>query len=218
MTATLLLLAALQPGMVRIAGGEFKPLYATPGHPVVRVASFALDTLPVSEAQFAAFVAQQPNWKLAAPQGARADRAVRNVSWRAADAYCRRRGARLPTTYEWEYAARADETRRDASGDVAFRQRALDLVMRSGSVARMGKGMRSVWGVRDLHGGVFEWTHDYAGHLEAHHGHGEMMTMCASGTVQTGDAGDYAAFFRYSFRSTADPGIGAGNVSFRCAA
>jgi formylglycine-generating enzyme len=216
MIAALLLMAALQPGMARVAGGEFKPLYATPGRPVVHVASFAMDTLPVSEAQFASFVARQPKWR-AASRGGSATRAVRNVSWEAAEAFCRARGARLPTTFEWEYAARADEKRSDASRDPSFRQRVLDLVMRAGSEPRMGRGIRNSWGVRDLHGGVFEWTHDYNAHLGAHHGHGKMMTMCASGTVQTGDAGDYAAFFRYSFRSTADGTRGAGNVGFRCA-
>ena len=218
MLAALLLAAAtgLQPGMTRIAGGEFTPLYATPGQPAVRVAGFAIDTIPTTEAQFAAFAQRHTRFSFAG-MGRSTTRAATRVSWEAAEAYCRARGARLPTTYEWEYVARADESNRDASRRSSFRKRVLELALRTGSNAAIGLGFRTVWGVRDLHGVVFEWTHDYNGHLGAHHGHSGSTMMCASGTVQTGDASDYAAFIRYSFRSTADADRGAGNVGFRCA-
>jgi sulfatase modifying factor 1 len=216
MFTALLLVAALQPGMVRVAGGEFKPLFATQGQSVARVAAFAIDTLPVSEAAFQGFAARHPQFAVRT-MGNSAVRAATHVSWAAAEVYCKARGARLPTTYEWEYLAAADETQRDASASSAFRQRVLELALRTGSAAHMGRGLRSVWGVRDLHGGVFEWTHDYNGHVRGHHGHGKMTTMCAAGTVQTGDASDYAAFIRYSFRATAAARQGAGNIGFRCA-
>ena len=47
------------------------------------------------------------------------------VSWFAASAYCEAQGARLPTWNEWEYAAAADETRRDARKDPVWRERIL---------------------------------------------------------------------------------------------
>ena len=216
MFTALLLAAALQPGMVRVAGGEFKPLFATQGQPVARVATFAIDTLPVSEAAFRSFAARHPKYEVRG-MGNSAMRAATRVSWAAAEAYCKSRSARLPTTYEWEYLARADEKQRDASTSSAFRQRVLEMTMRTGSSPRMGRGLRNMWGVRDMHGGVFEWTHDYNGHVRGHHGHGKMTTMCAAGTVQTGDASDYAAFMRYSFRATAAAEQGAGNIGFRCA-
>ncbi|HET9440342.1 MAG TPA: formylglycine-generating enzyme family protein [Longimicrobiales bacterium] len=216
MLAWLVLVAGLQPGMVRIAGGEFKPLYAMPGHPVAHVSAFAIDTVSVSQAQFLAFTRQQPRWAIKG-MGASTTLPATRVSWSAAAAYCKARGARLPTTYEWEYVARADEKRRDAGGDGSFRQRLLELTMKNRGSNRIGGGLRNIWRVRDLHGGVFEWTHDYNGHLDSSHKHGASMPHCASGTVQTGDPSDYAAFMRYSFRSTADADAGAGNVGFRCA-
>jgi formylglycine-generating enzyme required for sulfatase activity len=216
MIAWLLLVAGLQTGMVRVAGGEFKPLYATPGQPVVQVTAFAIDTVAVSQAQFTQFARRHPQFAVPG-MGNSAALPATKVSWKAANAYCQARGARLPSTYEWEYLARADEKRRNASGDASFRQRILELTMKNKPGNRIGGGLRNVFGVRDLHGGVWEWTHDYSGHLGAHHGHGQSTTQCASGTVQTGDASDYAAFMRYSFRSTADADRGASNVGFRCA-
>jgi sulfatase modifying factor 1 len=130
MLAALLLAAALQPGMARIAGGEFKPLYALPGQPIVRVTAFAIDTIPVSEAQFATFARQHSQWSFAG-MGNSASRAATGMSWHAADAYCRSRKGRLPTTYEWEYVARADERERDATPSHRFRQRLLQLAMRT---------------------------------------------------------------------------------------
>ena len=216
MIAWLLIVGALQSGMVRVAGGEFTPLFAAPGQPVVRVAAFAMDTVAVSQAQFQAFARKYPQYAVRG-MGSSATLPATNVSWKAANAYCRARGARLPTTYEWEYVARADEKRRDATGDASFRQRILELTMKNRGSNRIGSGLRNVFGIRDLHGGVWEWTHDYNGHLGEHHGHGQSTTQCASGTVQTGDPHDYAAFMRYSFRATADAERGAGNVGFRCA-
>jgi formylglycine-generating enzyme required for sulfatase activity len=217
MLALLLLLANLQPGMVRIEGGAFRPLYALPGHARAQVATFALDTLPVSAAQYVAFARQQPRHAVA---GMRPDarRPATRVSWAAAEAYCRARGARLPTTYEWEYAARADERSRTAGDTQGFRQRVLELAIRTRPATyTLGSGLRNIWGVRDLHGGLNEWTHDYNGHLGEHHGHGGSTTQCASGTVQTGDPGDYAAFMRYSYRTHANAQHGAANTGFRCA-
>lgn len=192
--------AAAPRGMVRIEGGSFRPLYAHHGRSVVAVNSFALDTVPVSQASFLEFLRRQ---------GVRsgAQRTAAQATRQQAAAYCRARGARLPTIHEWEYVARASEKARDATADAAFKQRALELALspRDGRFV-IGSGMRNVWGVRDMHGGLPEWTAE-----DAHTRH----TMnCAQGVVQTGDASDYAAFMRYAFRHGADAQTKAG---FRCA-
>lgn len=57
------------------------------------------------------------------------ERPVTEVSWFADRAYCRWRGARLPTTDEREYAAQASETRRHAFRDKELNSRVLALYL-----------------------------------------------------------------------------------------
>lgn len=219
-------------GMAPIAAGSFRPLYAQPGETIVRVAAFRLDTVPVSQADFLAFVSAHPKWQAQRVPALFADanylrgyrndalRPAVNVSWFAANAYCKARGARLPTTNEWEYAARADEKRRDAASP-AFKQRVLELAMSADDTYRIGRGLRSVWGVRDLHGGVSEWTADFhtifAG-TDSRRSHGERALNCSAGAIDTGDASDYAAFMRYAQRATSNARTTSPNIGFRCAA
>ncbi len=215
--------AQLPRDMVRIEGGSFRPLYAPAGSRTVHVESFAIDTVPVSIASFLHFVRNHPGWAPGRVPAGFADgdylknvkadaqatrRPIAWVSWPAADTYCRARGARLPTTAEWEFLARADENDRNAAARSEFKQRALELVLAADPPAFLiGSGLRNVWGVRDLHGGLLEWTHDFRsafGDAGAHgHDHQSGTATCASGTVQTGDASDYAAFLRYAFRAAA---------------
>lgn len=227
--------ASLKHGMVAIAGGSFRPLFAVFGHSIVRVAPFALDTVPVSEAEFLAFVQRSPAWGKGHVSARFADenylrgvngsklKAIARVSWFAAEAYCRAGGARLPTTNEWEFAASASETARDAARETSFRQRALELAMQSHRSRHLiASGLRNVWGVRDLHGVIDEWTQDFKAATGAAHAHGSQpenaRMNCATGAVQSGDAGDYAAFLRYGFRSATQPNTTSGQVGFRCAA
>lgn len=222
------------PGMARIEAGSFRPLYAQPGERIARVTAFAIDTVPVDQRAFLAFVERYPQWSpgktpaLFADQryleGVRsvADRPVTNVSWFAATAYCRARGARLPTTNEWEYLARASELRRDASPDAQFRQRVLELALSARpSGFRIGSGIRNVWRVRDLHGGVTEWTQDFHtifGDPDSRRpDQADHSITCASGAVTHGDASDYAAFLRYAFRATAEARMTGASIGFRCA-
>ena len=90
-----------------------------------RIDAFRLDTEPVTNAQFLEFVTAHPQWRKSRIRadgrylkrwpselelaGAEArDEPVTNVSWFAAEAYCKGRGLRLPTTEQWEYALTDD--------------------------------------------------------------------------------------------------------------
>ena len=89
---------------------------------------------------------------------------VTHVSWFAANAYCEAQGARLPPWIEWEYVAAADATRRDARRDPAVAP-AHPRVVRAILVARAAarrSAAPNFYGVRDLHGVVWEWADDYS--------------------------------------------------------
>ena len=169
------------PTMARIPAGRYVPLFLN-GRPSVQVDAFALDRHPVTRADYLAFVRAQPRWRrghvprafagpgylaswpgeLAVGSGADARRPVTEVSWFAARAFCAWRGARLPTTDEWEYAALASETSRNASRDRAFIARLLDLYRTPRPLPPVvGSGFRNAYGVHDLHGVVWEWVLDF---------------------------------------------------------
>ena len=220
--------------MMRVGGGSYVPFYG--GGNAVLVATFRLDEFPVSQAQFAAFLRTHPQWQRGRvsrtfadarylidwstaldPGDHAADEPVVNVSWFAARAYCEAAGARLPTVDEWEYAAAASETARNALGNAAFRARVLELSTRS--AARIGGGFRNIYGVADLHGVVREWTRDFNNIMVSDDSRGtdEQGLYCAAGASRARDPGDYAAFLRYALRASVNGRSTVGNLGFRCA-
>ncbi len=229
-----------RPGdMVVVPAGSYTPLYS-PDSAVVSVAAFRLDAFPVTRAQFAAFLAAEPRWRRSRVKpvfadsrylsdwdedvrpGARPNAPVTAVSWFAARAYCQWAGKRLPTTDEWEYAGRADETRRDAESDPAHQQRLVDLeTRRSRQLPDVGTVFRSVFGVHDMHGLVWEWVRDFNSVTVAGDSRGtaarDVQLFCAASAEGATDTGDYAAFMRYAFRASLQGRATAPVLGFRCA-
>jgi formylglycine-generating enzyme required for sulfatase activity len=239
--------------MVRIPAGSYRPLYAPPGVSRIRVHAFALDRLPVTRGAYLRFVKANPQWARGSVQprladagyladwpsassaGAAADldRPVTGVSWHAAAAYCTAQGKRLPSTDEWELAAAASETKRDASGDPVFRRKLATLyATRRPGAPRSGRTPANVYGVRDLHGVVWEWTSDFnptvvdhSHHDGSHDGRAagkgnasERHLYCASSAIGATDPTDYPAFVRSAVRAALTAGSTGSGVGFRCAA
>ena len=233
--------------MAMIPAGSYRPLYAPVGESRVRVAAFALDRDPVTRGDFLAFVSRRPEWQRGRVRPVFADaryladwrgavdagdadalrRPVTQVSWFAARAYCASLGKRLPTVDEWEYAAAASERAADATADAAYRARLLALygAMR-GASSGPARAMVNVYGVRAMHGVVWEWTLDFNSVVldddSRATGSGadarDRHLYCASSAIGATDPSDYPAFLRYAVRA----GLGArsttSSVGFRCAA
>lgn len=209
----------------------------------VELARYALDREPVTNAQFLAFVRAHPEWARdrvprlfadasylshwAAPgtlgAGARARQPVTRVSWYAARAYCEAQGARLPTWYEWEYAAAADETRADARRDPAWKERILGWYSKSsaGELSEIGRTPANVHGVRDLHGLVWEWVDDYAGLMVSgdsrDQGDPDKLKFCGAGALSAENRDEYAVLMRIAMLSSLEARYTTANLGFRCA-
>ncbi|PSJ46069.1 hypothetical protein C7H85_05335 [Zobellella endophytica] len=237
--ALLLGLAALQ--MAELPGGEIRPLYLSKDSPLTRVAPFRLDVTPVTNRQFADFVAGHPRWRkgqaaalfveagylqhwpTSSPDESQLDQPVTHVSWYAADAYCRARGQRLPTVAEWEFAAQASELAANGSSEPDYSRRILSWYARpaTATLPAVGQSPANYWQVRDLHGLVWEWTQDFNSTLVTGESRGDSSLdqgmFCGSGSAGSADPSDYAAFMRFGFRSSLKAPYTLGNLGFRCA-
>jgi formylglycine-generating enzyme required for sulfatase activity len=132
---------------------------ALPVHEVCFEESFWMDRTEVSNGQFAALggrAAYPGTWT-------HDDYPRENVSWDEAQAYCEKRGARLPTEAEWEYAARGPEGWNYPWGDEFVAQNVVFQGNSSGEPAPTGaqRAGASWVGALELSGNVSEWTADW---------------------------------------------------------
>jgi len=239
--------AGVPDDMALVGPGELRLAYPAAGEPdVVTVPAFFLDRRPVTNAQMLAFVTATPKWRRDAIAGVHADarylehwagplelggaggdnrpdQPVTHVSWFAAKAYCAARGKRLPSEREWELAASADETNKDARGDPAFAARVLAWYSKpSAAVLPLaGAGEANAWGVRDLHGLVWEWVYDFNSTLvtgdNRDRGNVDKGMFCGAGAIGAKDVSDYATFMRFAYRSALEARFTTKNLGFRCA-
>jgi len=140
------------------ANNEDKPQH------FVDVPQFWMDKYPVTQAQYARFVANKHyrpplNWVNGQiPEGLN-DHPVTLVSWYNARDYCAWAGKRLPDEAEWEKAARGTDARRWPWGDKmdASRLNTYYQVGHTTPVTQYDHGA-SAYGVMDMAGNVSEWT------------------------------------------------------------
>lgn len=225
--------------MAVVAAGRYMPLYS-PDSGAVHVESFRMDRFPVTRGEFAAFVAENPKWRRSQVKpvfaqarylsdwsddldpGSRENAPVTDVSWFAARAYCGWQGRRLPTVDEWEYAARADESRADAMADPAHKARVLELyTQRRKTPPAVGAIFANTYGIHDMHGLVWEWVRDFntvtGGTDSRSTGTNDNSLYCAAGAQGATDTGNYAAFLRHAFRGSLEGRATSASLGFRCA-
>lgn len=224
-----------------VPGGDYLPFYPIEDEGAIAVEPFSIQTHAVSNADFLAFVRENPEWERGAPPAVFADPAylahwagtadlgaadpdapVTNVSWFAAGAYCAANGMRLPTEAEWELVALADASRADASGDPARTAELLAAyTSRGGTLAAAGSGEPNVHGVRDLHGSVWEWVEDPWGVIATNDsrnaGDDLVSLVCGGASLGARDRTDYPAFLRHATRAGLGASSVGGSLGFRCA-
>jgi len=236
----LLAVAAADVPMVRIEGGSYTRPLEKSGQPR-QVSTFLLDVRQVTNAEFLAFIATHPEWqrsrvnRLFADSGylrhwagdvelgplALPDAPVTNVSWFAARAFLKDQGKRLPTLDEWEFAARADESRTDATADPEFRKRILMWYSKPTPevLTPAGSMPANVHGVSSMHGLVWEWTSNFvssmAGGESRSDGSPEGPLFCGGAATDPNQAVEYADFMRVAFRSSLQGSFCLGGLGFR---
>jgi sulfatase modifying factor 1 len=227
--------------MATIPAGSYVPLYTTDKTPR-KVAAFRIDKISVTKGQYLAFVQKHPrwfrskvtrlfadasylkDWKSDTDPGPDLDSPVTNISWFAARAYAKNLGKRLPTVDEWEYIARANATKADATSDDAYTQVILKWYSArpTGALASPKTFTPNIYGVRALHGLVWEWNEDFNNAMVTGESRGdsgiERNLFCAGGALTSTDVNNYAAFMRYAFRSSLKGNYTTTSLGFRCAA
>lgn len=148
-------LMLLVPGGRFLAGDEGKSLY---------VADFWIDTFPVTNRDYAAFLtatgAKPPyHWEAGRCPDALADHPVVYVDWNDAAAYARWAGKVLPTARQWEKAARGQSGNTYPWGNgVTFAKCNVreSQIKSTTPVGRYRSGV-SPYGVFDMCGNTWEW-------------------------------------------------------------
>ena len=239
-----LCMAAVASGeMAQIPAGKYRPLFrGEKDAKEIPVAAFQLDVRPVTNGEFVEFVQANPQWRRSQvkrlfaderylahwtgdldPGKADATQPVTHVSWFAAKAFAAWRGKRLPTTTEWEFAASAGFTSADGAKDAEFQQ-AVARWYGTPSPATLpaaGSGRANVFGVRDLHGLVWEWTSDFNSAIVTGDARGdtgiERQLFCGAGSLGAKDTANFPAFMRFGMRSSLKAGYTVHNLGFRTA-
>lgn len=194
----------------------------------IKVGALWVDQLEVSRQAFRSFVVANPEW---IPGGARAgsspdylkdwrggdfpattgDQAVTGVTWKAARAYCRWAGKRLPTEAEWEYAARSGTTGPYWWGAVFDPSRV--------TPAPASEQQETPWGLRTMLGGVWEWTSSLYKPYPYNSTDGREDPALSGARVLRGGAwnrGGNEAFVRAANRSSDSPDAADDSTGLRC--
>lgn len=233
--------AAAATSMVAIEGGEVELLFPVEGEAATVVEPFRIDVVPVTNAEFLAFLEANPEWRRSAVPEVFAGSAylrawdgdldlgaldpsapVTDVSWFAAAAYCEARGARLPTEAEWEFVANAGYAGPRGRDEAGYAARVLTLTTsRAQRPGPVGMDEANYYGVKDMHGLVWEWVFDVGSSFNTgdsrSDGDRRLQLVCGGGSAGAVDKSDYAAFLRYAFRSGLTGGYSSGGLGFRCA-
>ena len=228
---------------VHIPAGEFRSVIPeAEGDNLVAVDGFLLQDAPVTNAEFLRFVLHRPEWQrgravslfvdeqylstwagpisLAPESGPQ--QPVTQVSWFAANAYCESLNARLPSWYEWEYVAAADDSMADARDLPEWRQNILSWYSQTGGdqIADVRSRPANYYQVFDTHKLVWEWVDDFNAFLVSgdnrEQGGADQLQFCGAGAISMEQKENYAILMRVAMLSALEARYTTRNLGFRC--
>lgn len=221
-------------------GGQPQPEYIGP---------YCLDAVAVTNGEFLQFVLENPQWRrdripsifsdpgylkhwadattLPTDDPGIENKPVVNVSWYAANAYCRSLDMRLPTLKEWEAAAAAPLQLEGITDPKAIEAETDRIILdwyqkQSNVLPEVGKTTPNTLQIFDLHGVIWEWVYDFNSKLvtgDNREGTSfNRQLFCGAGAIGAADVTDYATFMREAFRSSLKASYSVSSLGFRCAA
>lgn len=132
-----------------------------------------------------------------------------NVSWHDAQAFCEWSSTRLPTSAEWEHAARGPQEWEYPWGDEWDSRKCANSVGDSEmfNTAPVASYPPNLYGLYDMAGNVWEWCED------------AYDSEFSKRVVRGGSwlSGVSAVFFRASYRDGLNPASCFSSLGFRCA-
>lgn len=136
-----------------------------PGFPVKIPYSFYIGKYEVTQGQWKQIMGKNPSYFKSNVVDDNPDlHPVENVSWKDANRFIKKLNRkekgkahyRLPTEFEWEYAARAGKT-----DDISWAEIQATAIIAQHTTSMVGKRTPNDWGLYDMLGNVWEWVQDY---------------------------------------------------------
>ncbi|CAN5180361.1 hypothetical protein BH11BAC6_BH11BAC6_07870 [soil metagenome] len=133
---------------------------AMPGFEVNITKQFCIGMYEVTQAQWQQVMGNNPSFF---KNDSSVNKPVENITWNDAQAFVKKLNTldekhvyRLPTEFEWEYAARAG-----AQDDISWKDIQLSAVLGGDAPLSGGTKKPNAWGLYDMLGNVWEWVQDY---------------------------------------------------------
>jgi formylglycine-generating enzyme required for sulfatase activity len=157
------------------------------------------------------------------------DYAVSYVNWEGAAEFCKRLSAKeretyqLPTEAEWEYACRAGTTSLYPFGDdesQLWKYAEYYREVGERHSLRVGQKKPKPWGLKGMHGNVWEWCRDWYDQDYYRASPEDDPTGPTEGTARVYRGGGWAYLsgsYRPAYRGGFDPGWQFGRLGFRVA-
>jgi len=138
---------------------------ALPGFQVKIPYPFYIGKYEITQGQWKQIMGKNPSYFNSIVVDDNADlHPVENITWKAANRFIKKLNRkekgkahyRLPTEYEWEYAARAGK-----SDDISWAEIQATAIIAQQTTAMVGKKKPNAWEIYDMLGNVWEWVQDY---------------------------------------------------------